>query len=214
MAAAEIMEHYDRVTVGQYAPLRGFVMYEYLKLDASGHQLWWVEPLHREPIRIKDTTTDEELEVDVFERLAAVQNLYNLPSTDAGMRQLLMLLVGQPRRLFQFVADVDLMKGGRRGEADSTAELRYNADMLKQTGKARTNVEAAKILSSVKGERRAQGTITKLLSNSRCKAALSQAPLADRDTRRQPATLRLQRALEKAVAKLENPNYELSGVDS
>lgn len=189
-------------------------MYEYLRLDASGQQLWWVEPLHREPIRIKNTTTDEELEVDVFERLAAVQNLYRLPSTPAGMRQLLILLVGQPRRLFQFIADVDLMKGGRRGEADSTAELRYKADILKQTGKARTNVEAAKLLSREKGEQRAQGTIKKLLSNPKSKAALSQAPLADRDTRRQPASLRIQRAFEIAVAKLENPNYELTGVDS
>jgi hypothetical protein len=162
----------------------------------------WVEPLSRGPIRLREATTDQELEKELLDRLSAVLEMRGLAATPEGLRDLLFYLLIQKGAPLEFVTDGDLVQGGHDGAAMQTFILRDAAAKLKRSGEARTNVKAAKILAKRKGEKRTSGTIKKLLSTSKSKAAQANSPLWSRADRRMPSEFRMLRILDQAATKL------------
>jgi hypothetical protein len=126
----------------------------------------WIEPLSRKPLRLRDTTTDDELERELSERLSAVLEMRGLTATAEGWRELALYYLVQKGAPLAFVTDTDLIQGGHDGAAMETFMLRTAAAKLKRSGLVKNNKEAAKLLAKEKGQKRTAGTIEKLLSTS------------------------------------------------
>jgi hypothetical protein len=163
----------------------------------------WLEPLSRGPIRLREATTDQELEKEILDRLSAVIEMRGLAATPEGWRDLLFYQLLQKGAPLEFVTDGDLVQGGHYGAAMQTFILRDAAAKLKRSGAAKSNVEAAKILAKRKGETRTSGTIKKLLSNSKSVSAQANSPLWSRAERRIPSEFRMLRILARVATKLE-----------
>jgi hypothetical protein len=166
-------------------------------------QAAWVEPLSRQPLRLSEKTTDEQLERELSERLSAVLEMRGLAATPEGWRELALYYLVQKGAPLEFVTDVDLIQGGHDGAAMETFILRSAAAKLRRSGQAKNNVEAAKLLAKEKGEKRTFGTIKKLLSTSKSVAAQVSPPLWSRAERRLPSEFRVLRALDKVARRLE-----------
>jgi hypothetical protein len=162
-----------------------------------------IEVLSRKPIRLKETTTDQELDRELTERLLAVLEKRGLEATPEGWRDLAFYCLVQKGAPLEFVTDADLVQGGHDGAAMATFILRNEASKLKRSGRAKSNVEAATILAKQKGERRTVGAIKKLLSTSKSAAAQATSPQWSRADRRMPSEFRVLRALEKVARRLE-----------
>jgi hypothetical protein len=159
--------------------------------------------LSRKPIRLKDTTTDEELAHELSERLAAVLEMRSLEPTPEGWRELALYYLVQKGAPLEFITDIDLIQGGHDGAAMDTFVLRAAASKLKRSGQAKNNVEAAKILAKEKGEKRKVGTIIKLLSTSKSTSAQAAPPQWSRAERRMPNEFRVLRILNTVAKRLE-----------
>jgi hypothetical protein len=153
------------------------------------------------PLRVSSSTTYEELERELSNRLPAFLLQFGLPKTPAGLRDLMPLLLA-PGAL-EIITDTDLMRGGPGGTAFRNMAFRHEADQLKKTGRARTNVEAAIILFNKPGQTLALKTIIKILSNPKSDAARASYP---RWVRRRNELTRVERALKRAIAKLDLTN--------
>jgi hypothetical protein len=163
----------------------------------------WVEPLSRGPLRLSKKTTDEQLERELFERLKAVLEMRGLAASPEGWRELALYYLVQTGAPLEFVTDVDLIQGGPDGAAVDTFILRSAAAKLRRLGRAKNNAEAAILLAREKGEKRAVGTIKKLLSTSKSTAAQRNKPQWSRADRRMPSEIRVLRALNLVARKLE-----------
>jgi hypothetical protein len=163
----------------------------------------WIEPLSRKPVRLRETTTDEELDRELSERLSAVLEMRGLAATPEGWRELALYYLVQKGAPLEFVTDVDLIQGGHDGSAMETFILRSAAAKLRRSGQAKSNVEAAKILAKARGEKRTVGTIKKLLSTSKSAAAQASPPQWSRAERRIPSELRVLRVLDIVARRLE-----------
>jgi hypothetical protein len=163
----------------------------------------WIEPVSRKPLRLRETTTDDELDRELSERLSAVLEMRGLAATPEGWRELALYYLVQKGAPLEFVTDVDLIQGGHDGAAMETFILRAAAAKLKRAGEAKSNVEAAKILANEKGEKRTVGTIEKLLSTSKSAAAQVSPPHWSRAERRMPSELRILRILNRVARRLE-----------
>jgi hypothetical protein len=163
----------------------------------------WLEPLSRGPIRLRETTTDDDLDRELSDRFSALLEMLGLAATPEGLRDLLFYLLIQKGALLEFVTDGDLVQGGHDGAAMHTFILRHAAAKLKRSGEAKGNVEAAKILAKRKGEARTFGTIKKLLSSPKSAAAQANSPLWSRADRRMPSQFRMLRILDRVATKLE-----------
>jgi hypothetical protein len=166
-------------------------------------QAAWVEPLSRQPLRLSEKTTDEQLERELSERLSAVLEMRGLAATPEGWRELALYDLVQKGAPLEFVTDVDLIQGGHDGAAMEAFILRSAAAKLRRSGQAKNNVEAAKLLAKEKGEKRTLGTIKKLLSTSKSTAAQRNRPQWSRADRRMPSEIRVLRALHLVARKLE-----------
>jgi hypothetical protein len=162
-----------------------------------------VQVLSQQPMRLKETTTDEELDRELSERLSAVLEMRGLEATPEGWRELALYCLVQRGAPLEFVTDLDLIQGGHDGAAMDTFILRAKAAKLKRSGQAKNNVEAAKIMAKEKGEKRTVGTIKKLLSTSKSAAAQATSPQWSRADRRMPNEFRVLRALDKVARRLE-----------
>jgi hypothetical protein len=162
-----------------------------------------MEPLSRKPLRLGETTTDEELERELSERLSAVLEMRGLAATPEGWRELALYYLVQEGAPLEFVTDVDLIQGGHDGAAMKTFILRSAAAKLRRSGLAKNNVEAATLLAKVKGEKRTAGTIEKLLSTSKSAAAQASRPQWSRAERRIPSEIRVLRVLDLVARRLE-----------
>jgi hypothetical protein len=163
----------------------------------------WIEPVSRKPLRLRETTTDEELDGELSERLSAVLKMHGLAATSEGWRELALYYLVQKGAPLEFVADVDLIQGGHDGAAMETFMLRAAAAKLRRSGEAKNNVEAAKILAKEKGEKRTVGTIEKLLSSPKSAAAQASPPQWSRAERRMPSEFRVLRILNRVARRLE-----------
>jgi hypothetical protein len=163
----------------------------------------WIEPVSRKPFRLRDTTTDEELERELSERLSGVLEMLGLAATPEGWRELALYYLVQKGAPLEFVTDVDLIQGGHDGAAMETFILRSWAAKLKRSGQAKNNAEAANILAKKRGEKRTVGTIKKLLSTSKSTGAQLSKPQWSRAERRMPSELRVMRILGKVARRLE-----------
>jgi hypothetical protein len=163
----------------------------------------WIEPLSREPVRLRETTTDEELDREISERLGAILESRSLAANAAGWRDLALHLLIQKGAPLEFVTDLDLVQGGPDGSALDHFILRSTAKKLKELGQAKDNVEAAKLLAKAKGEKRAWGTINKLLSKPKISPHESRVSLWPRADRRIASEWRVLRILERVANRLE-----------
>ena len=84
-----------------------------------------------------DTTTDEELERELSERLSAVLEMRGLAATPEGWRELALYYLVQKGAPLEFETDVDLIQGGHDGAAMETFMLRSAAAKLKRSGQAK-----------------------------------------------------------------------------
>jgi hypothetical protein len=163
----------------------------------------WLEPLSRGPIRLRETTTDDDLDLELSDRLSAVLEMRGLAATPEGWRELALYYLVQKGAPLEFITDGDLVQGGHDGAAMHTFILRAAAAKLKRSGLAKNNVEAAKILAKRKGETRTCGTIKKLLSSPKSVAARTNSSLWSRADRRMPSEFRMLRILDRVATKLE-----------
>jgi hypothetical protein len=150
-----------------------------------------------------DTTTDEELERELSERLSAVLAMRGLAATPEGWRELALYYLVQKGAPLEFETDVDLIQGGHDGAAMETFMLRSAASKLKRSGQAKTNVGAAKILAKEKDEKRTVGTIKKLLSTAKSAAAQVSKPQWSRVDRGMPSEIRVLQVLDVVARRLE-----------
>ena len=126
-----------------------------------------------------------------------------LTATPDGWRQLALYCLVQRGAPLEFVTDLDLIQGGHDGAAMETFILRSKAAKLRRSGRAKNNVEAAKLLAKEKRETRTVGTIKKLLSTSKSAAAQASRPQWSRADRRMPSETRVLRVLDLVACKLE-----------
>jgi hypothetical protein len=154
------------------------------------------------PLRIHSNTTHDELECQLSKYIVVAWYSSENPSLsirEVGLQLLLDL---------EIITDTDLIHGGRDGAAFRNRAISRQADELIKTGQARNKREAATIIWKAPNQNLELGTIRKLLSASKFDAPCKGSSLEPRSIRRRNDHVRVVRALETAVARLEK-TYEL-----